>query len=92
MTAKRHKARRKHLQTSSTADPKRINSEAPAKIRPTTKRTLQGLGGRRVLLEGFGRQAPAFIAITAGSSPPIGAWLSPAELRRFVEAAKRILQ
>ena len=73
-------------------DLKHVNSSTPLKIRPTTKRTLRGLGGRRVLLEGFGHRAPVFIAITAGGSPPIGAWLSQTELRRLVEAAKRILR
>jgi hypothetical protein len=62
------------------------------KVRPMIKRTLRALGGRRIVLEGFGRRAPAFVAITAGGSPPIGAWLSPAELRRFIDAARRILR
>lgn len=62
------------------------------KIRPTTKRSIRGLGGRRIMLEGFGRRAPAFIAIAAGDTAPIGAWLSPTELRRLVEAAKKILR
>lgn len=44
------------------------------------------------MLEGFGRRAPAFVAIAAGGDAPIGAWLSPTELRRFVDAAKRILK
>lgn len=63
-----------------------------AKIRPTTRRTLRALGGRRIVVEGFGRRAPTFVAIAAGGDAPIGAWLSPAELRRFVEAARRILK
>jgi hypothetical protein len=62
------------------------------RIRPTTRRTLRALGGRRVVVEGFGRRAPTFVAIAAGDAAPIGAWLSPAELRRFVETARRILR
>jgi len=64
----------------------------PAKVRPSTRRTLRALGGRRVVIEGFGRRAPAFVAIAAGDDPPIGAWLSPGELRRFVDVARRILK
>lgn len=60
--------------------------------RPTTRRTLRALGGRRVVVEGFGRRAPTFVAITGCSDVPVGAWLSPAELRRFVEAARKILR
>ena len=66
--------------------------QCSSKIRPTTKRTMRGLGGRRIVLEGFGRRAPAFLAIAAGSTAPIGAWLSPTELRRLVEAARKILR
>ena len=63
-----------------------------AKIRPTTRRTLRALGGRRVVVEGFGRRSPTFVAIAGGSDVPVGAWLSPTELRRFIEAARRILK
>ena len=70
----------------------RKRKHGTSKIRPTTKRTMRGLGGRRIVLEGFGRHAPAFIAITAGNTTPIGAWLSPPELRRLVEAARKILR
>lgn len=63
-----------------------------AKVRPTTRRTLRALGGRRIVIEGFGRLAPTFVAITAGGEAPIGAWLSPTELRRFVETVRRILK
>ena len=63
-----------------------------AKIRPTTRRTLRALGGRRVVVEGFGRRSPTFVAIAGGSDAPIGAWLSPGELRRFIDTAKRILK
>ena len=44
------------------------------------------------MLQGFGRRAPAFIAIAANDTAPIGAWLSPTELRRLVEAARKILR
>ena len=63
-----------------------------AKIRPKTRRTLRALAGRRIVVEGFGRRSPTFVAITGGSEAPIGAWLSPGELRRLVEAARRILR
>lgn len=63
-----------------------------AKIRPTTRRTLRALGGRRIVIEGFGRRAPAFVGIATRGDFPIGAWISPTELRRFVETAKRILK
>lgn len=63
-----------------------------AKVRPTTRRTLRALGGRRIVVEGFGRRSPAFVAITGGSDVPVGAWLSPAELRRLVDVARRILK
>ena len=63
-----------------------------AKVRPTTKRTLRALGGRRVVVEGFGRRSPTFVAIAGGSDVPVGAWLSPGELRRLIAAARRILK
>ena len=63
-----------------------------AKVRPTTRRTLRALGGRRVVIEGFGGSSPTFVAISGGSDVPIGAWISPGELRRLVEAARRILK
>lgn len=62
------------------------------KVRPKTRRTLRALGGRRIVVEGFGRRAPAFVAIVGGKEAPIGAWLSPAALRKLVEAARRILR
>lgn len=65
---------------------------ATVKVRPKTRRTLRALGGRRIVVEGFGRRAPTFVAISGGSEAPIGAWLSPAALRRLVEAARRILR
>ncbi len=61
-------------------------------VRPTVRRTLRALGGRRVVVEGFGRGAPTFVAISGGGDIPIGAWLSTAEFRRFANAAKRILK
>lgn len=63
-----------------------------AKVRPKTRRTLRALGGRRVVVEGFGRRSPAFVAISGGSDVPVGAWLSPAELRRFIVAARKVLR
>ncbi len=69
-----------------------MKGEAAKKIRPTTRRTLRALGGRRIVVEGFGRKAPAFVAISGGHEAPIGAWLSPRELRRLVETARRILK
>jgi hypothetical protein len=65
---------------------------AAAKVRPTTRRTLHALDGRRIFVEGFGRRSPAFVAITGGRGVPSGAWLSPRELRRLVEVARRILK
>ena len=62
-----------------------------AKIRPKVRRTLRALGGRRVVVEGFGRRAPTFVAITGGNAP-CGAWLSPGELRRLAETARKILK
>lgn len=62
------------------------------KVRPKTRRTLRALGGRRIVVEGFGRRAPTFMAISGGSDAPIGAWLSPAVLRQLVAAARRILR
>lgn len=60
------------------------------KARPTTRRTLRALGGRRITVEGFGRQA--FVTIVGGSDVPVGAWLSPGELQKFITAAQRILK
>ena len=65
--------------------------EAPG-VRPSSRSTLRAWGGRRLVIEGFGRRAPAFVAIVAGGAAPIGAWLPPAELRRLVAAARRILR
>lgn len=62
------------------------------KIRPSTRRTLRALGGRRIVVEGFGRRASTLVAITGAGFPPAVAWLSPAALRRFVAAARRILR
>lgn len=90
MTAKRSNAKKRHPQSNGAG--LKHTSLPPTKIHPTIKHTLRGLGGRRVVLEGFGHRAPAFIAIAAGGSPPIGAWLSPTELRRLIEAARRILR
>lgn len=62
------------------------------KIRPTIRRTLRALGGRRVVIEGFGRRSPVFVAIAGSSDVPVGAWISPIELRRLVDAARKILK
>lgn len=69
-----------------------MKTAAPKAVRPTTRRTLRALGGRSILVEGFGRRSPAFVSIAGGSDVPVGAWISPAELRRFVAAARRILR
>jgi len=69
-----------------------VKRGAVKKVRPTMRRTLRALGGRRVVVEGFGRRSAAFVAIAGGSEAPIGAWLSPGELRRFVEVARKILK
>jgi len=64
-----------------------------AKVRPFKRRTLRALGGRRIMVQNFGKKSPTFIAITAGGDQPsIHAWISPSELRRFVDAARRILR
>lgn len=61
-------------------------------IRPKTRRSLRALGGRHIVLEGFGRRAPAYITIGGASDVPVGAWISPSELRKLVEAARKILR
>jgi hypothetical protein len=64
-----------------------------AKVRPKTRRTLRALSGRRILIEGFGRRAPTLVAIVGSRSEgPVAAWLSPAELRRFIDVARKILK
>jgi len=62
------------------------------KICPKTRRTLRALGGQRIVIEGFGRRAPTFVAIARGDEAPRGAWLSPGELRRLAETVRRILK
>jgi hypothetical protein len=69
-----------------------VRSVPEKMIRPKTRRTLRALGGRRVVVEGFGRGAPAFVAIAGGKEPPIGAWISARELRHLVDAVRRILK
>ena len=71
---------------------KKAVTKAVTKVRPSTRRTLRALSGRRIVIEGFGRRAPAFVAIAGGNAAPIGAWLSPGALRQFIAAAKRILK
>lgn len=63
-----------------------------AKVNPTIKRTLRALGGRRVVIEGFGRRSPALVMIAGGGETPSGAWLSPREMRRFIEVARRVVK
>jgi hypothetical protein len=75
----------------------RIRTERPIafggrKVRPTTRRTLRALGGRRVVVESFGKYSPTLVTIVGGNEVPSGAWLAPSELRRFVEAARKILK
>jgi hypothetical protein len=60
--------------------------------RPRVKVALRALGGRHVVVEGFGRRASTFVAVVGGDEVPCGAWLSPRELRRLVDTAKRILK
>jgi hypothetical protein len=71
-----------------------VKAAVTKKVRPSTRRTLRALAGRRIVIEGFGRRAPTFVAIVAGGGEAIGAcaWISPTELRRFVETARRILK
>jgi hypothetical protein len=45
-----------------------------------------------VAIEGFGRNSPAYLTIGGGSDIPVGAWLAPSELRKLIEAAKKILR
>lgn len=65
--------------------------DLPSRVRPKARRTMRTLGGGRLVIEGFGRRSPAFIVV-AGAAGPFGAWLSPRELRRFVEIARKILK
>jgi hypothetical protein len=69
-----------------------VKEDTAKKVRPKVRRTLRALAGRRVVVEGFGRRAPTFVAITGGSDVPIGAWLSPTALRQLSDAAKKILK
>lgn len=62
------------------------------KIKPRVRATLRALGGRRIVVEGFGRDAPAFVVVAGGGGCPEGAWLSPRELRRLVDTARKILK
>ena len=59
--------------------------------KPRAKRVVRALGDRRIVIESYGRRAPVFVAI-AGGGAPIGAWLSPAALRRLIAAAKKVLK
>jgi hypothetical protein len=62
------------------------------KVKPRVKTTLRALGGRRVVIEGYGRRAPAFVAVAGGGYAPSVAWLSPAALRRLANTARKILK
>lgn len=68
-----------------------MKASAPS-VRPKMRRTLRALGGRRIVIEGFGRRSPAHVIISGGSDIPVAAWITPNELRRLVEAAKKILR
>jgi len=57
--------------------------DAP-RIKPRVKVTLRALG--------FGRRSPAFVAVAGGGGCPEAAWLSPRELRRLVDAGRKILK
>lgn len=61
-------------------------------IRPTVRCTLRAFGGRKIRIEGHGSKAPAFFSIGGGGAVPCGAWLSAAELRRLLAAARKILK
>ena len=63
-----------------------------SQLRPKTRRSLRGLAGRHIAIEGFGRRAPAYITIGGASDVPVGAWISPTELRKLIEAARKILR
>lgn len=67
-------------------------TRADANTRPKVRRTLRVLGGRRVTIEGFGPRSPTFVTISGGSDVPVGAWLSPRQLRQLIETAKKILK
>jgi hypothetical protein len=60
------------------------------KIRPRVRTTLRALDGRRIIIEGFGRRAPAFVAVTGGGGAPSAAWLSPTALRHLATAIRKI--
>lgn len=70
-----------------------VTLKAPSpRVCPKTKMTLRAMGGQRIMVEGFGRRAPVFVAIARGDEAPRGAWLAPSELRRLVKVVKRILK
>ena len=62
------------------------------RVRPKTTSVLRALSGRRVVIEGYGRRAPTFVGVAGGGEVPIGAWLSPAAMRRLIAAAKKVLK
>ena len=70
-----------------------MKSVSTSKTRPKSRLTLRGLGGRHVIMEGFGgHTTPVFLAIAGSSDVPVGAWLSRRELRRLVEAGRKMLK
>lgn len=92
-TSRRQAARPTTQQeASSKVRPTTRRQAAPSKVRPTTRRTLHALGGRRVMIEGFGKRSPTLVVIGGNGEAPAGAWLSPAALRRLIEVARRILK
>lgn len=60
------------------------------KVKARVRTTLRALDGRRVVIEGYGRRAPAFIAVAGGGYAPSAAWLSPAALRHLATAIRKI--
>jgi hypothetical protein len=60
-------------------------------VKAKTRRTVRALAGQRLVIEGFGRRAPALIVIS-GVDVPASAWLSPVALRQLVAAVQRILK
>lgn len=65
--------------------------EGAPRLKARVKVTLRARGGRRLVIESFGRRTPTFVAVGGGDHPE-GAWLSPRELRRLADTARRILR
>jgi len=62
------------------------------RVRPKTTSVIRALSGRRVVIEGYGQRSPTFVGVAGGGEVPIGAWLSPAALRRLIVATKKALK